>query len=249
MDDTTNHDEGQLNEDQHDEGQQDRPGPIVHLYVLLDRSGSMASMADDVIGGFNRLLADQQADGPDARITLVQFDTEDPQEVVVDAIPIAEMAPLDAATFVPRGGTPLLDATARLIASATARAATLASVAHRPEEVVFVSITDGHENASREQSLRAVTDLISERTAAGWTFVFLGAGLDVHGEAGGLGVAAGNIQAFAPCSDGAAIAFDSLSQSTRNMRGKVRRSEQVDKAEFFEDGKPAESHRRRTTGR
>ena len=53
--------------------------PIVHLYVLLDRSGSMASMADDVIGGFNRLLADQQADGADARFTLVQFDSEDPQ--------------------------------------------------------------------------------------------------------------------------------------------------------------------------
>ena len=91
--------------------------------------------------------------------------------------------------------------------------------------------------------------LVEERTAAGWTFVFLGAALDVYGEAGGLGVAVGNTQMFEASADGAALAFDSLSQGTRNMRGKVRRAERVDKADFFEEGKPAESHRRRTTGR
>ncbi len=51
--------------------------PRSHLYVLLDRSGSMESMRADVIGGFNNLLAEQQADGPDARLTLVQFDSQD----------------------------------------------------------------------------------------------------------------------------------------------------------------------------
>ncbi|MCX6524746.1 MAG: hypothetical protein NTX58_08280, partial [Actinobacteria bacterium] len=97
--------------------------PEVHIYVLLDRSGSMQSIASDVVGGFNRLLADQQADGADARMTLVQFDSNDPQEVIADAIPIAEMVGLDASNFVPRGGTPLLDATGRLMATATARVA------------------------------------------------------------------------------------------------------------------------------
>src|SRR5690606_34951540 len=81
-----------------------------HFYVLLDRSGSMASMVDDVIGGFNQLIADQQADGPDARITLVQFDSQDPQEVLIDARRVSVSRPLSRATFVPRGGTPLLDA-------------------------------------------------------------------------------------------------------------------------------------------
>jgi len=119
----------------------------------------------------------------------------------------------------------------------------------RPGEVTVLVLTDGHENASREQSLAAVKRLVEERTAAGWTFVFLGAALDVYGEAGGLGVAVGNTQMFEASADGAALAFDSLSQGTRNMRGKVRRAERVDKADFFEEGKPAESHRRRTTGR
>ena len=39
------------------------PCPIVHLYVLLDRSGSMVTMAEQVVAGFNRLLTEQQADG------------------------------------------------------------------------------------------------------------------------------------------------------------------------------------------
>ena len=222
-----------------------KPTPTVHLYVLLDRSGSMATMADDVIGGFNRLLADQQADGADARMTLVQFDSHDPQEVLADAVPIAEMMPLDASTFVPRGGTPLLDATGRLLATASARAATLASV-DRTEEVVIVSITDGHENQSREQSLASIRTLIDGRTEAGWTFVFLGAALDVYGEADGLGVSGGNTQAFAASPVGTRMAFDSLSRSTAAMRGKVRRGEHVDKDDFFEGEKPAEAHRRRS---
>lgn len=220
----------------------------VHLYVLLDRSGSMAAMADDVIGGFNRLLADQQADGDDARITLVQFDTEDPQEVVADAVPLAEMTELDHATFVPRGGTPLLDATGILLGRAAQRAHVLASVGAPAEEVVVVSITDGHENASREFTLDAVRARVAERQAAGWTFVFLGAALDVYGEAGGLGYDSRSVQSFAPGPDGAAVAFDSLSQSTRTMRSKVRSGRRFDKGDFFEDGKPAEEHRRRHGG-
>lgn len=71
--------------DEHRNPTTDDAAPIVHLYVLLDRSGSMASIADDVIGGFNQLLAEQQADGADALITLVQFDSQDPHEVIADA--------------------------------------------------------------------------------------------------------------------------------------------------------------------
>ena len=220
--------------------------PALHLYVLLDRSGSMATMADDVIGGFNRLLADQQADGPDARMTLVQFDSEDAQEVLADALPITEMVAIDRSTFVPRGATPLLDATGVLLGRAASRASVLASVGQPTEEVVVVSITDGQENASREFSLGTVRRLIDDRTREGWTFVFLGAALDVYGEAGGLGYGPGNTQSFASSSDGAVAAFSSLSQATSNMRSKVRRSERFDKGDFFKEGKPAEEHRRRS---
>ena len=92
-----------------------------HIYFVLDRSGSMASIANDVIGGFNTYLAQQQADGDDAVMTLVQFDSDDVHEVLADAAPIKTIQPLSSAVFVPRGGTPLYDAMGRVITEAIAR--------------------------------------------------------------------------------------------------------------------------------
>lgn len=225
----------------------DQPTPDVHLYVLLDRSGSMAAMADDVIGGFNTLLAEQQSDGHDARMTLVQFDGTDPHEVIADAVPIAEMTPLDAATFVPRGNTPLLDATGRLLSMAAARAQKRSADGLPAEEIVFVSITDGHENASRELSLATVRQLMDAHTAAGWTFVFLGAAPDVYGEAGGLGYDPRAVQSFAADGAGSTAAFASLSRATSAKRDLVRRAVRHDKGDFFVD-KDAEEDRQRRRG-
>ena len=220
-----------------------KDAPEVHLYVLLDRSGSMASMSADVIGGFNRLLADQQADGADARMTLVQFDSENAQEVIADAVPIVEMVALDHTTFVPRGATPLLDATGVLLGRASERAAARKAKGKVPEQIVVVSITDGHENASREYSLATVQQLIAVHTAAGWSFVFLGAALDVYGEAGGLGYDSRSVQSFAPDGSGAEMAFASLSRSTSKRRRAIRAEEVYEPADFFEGDKPAEVDR------
>jgi hypothetical protein len=228
----------------HSDDSADGGPPPVHLYVLLDRSGSMASMADDVIGGFNRLLSDQQADGDDALVTLVQFDTHEPQEVIAAAVPIAEMTPLDASTFVPRGGTPLLDATGTLLGSAAQRAAGRQADGLPPEEIVMVSITDGHENASREYTLTSVKQLISAYSAAGWTFVFLGAALDVYGEAGRLGYDTRSVQSFLADGQGSQEAFASLSRSTSAKRSRVRSGIDFDKDDFFID-KDAEQDRHR----
>ena len=65
-----------------------------HIYILLDRSGSMSSIANDVIGGFNQMIKDQKANGPDAKVTLVQFDSQDTQAVIVAGAPIAEITDL-----------------------------------------------------------------------------------------------------------------------------------------------------------
>jgi len=86
-----------------------------HIYILLDRSGSMSSIANDVIGGFNHLISEQKKNGPDAKVTFVQFDSQDPQHVVVAGAPISEITDLTSETYIPRGSTPLLDATCLLI--------------------------------------------------------------------------------------------------------------------------------------
>ena len=110
-----------------------------------------------------------------------------------------------------------------------------------------MSITDGHENASRELSLATVRQLIDAHTAAGWTFVFLGAAPDVYGEAGGLGHDPRAVQSFAADGAGSTAAFASLSRATSAKRDLVRRSVQHDKGDFFVD-KDAEKDRQRRRG-
>lgn len=218
-----------------------------HIYLLLDRSGSMEAIRDDVIGGFNAFIAEQRADGDDARVTLVQFDAQEPSEVLVDARRISAVRPLSQATFIPRGATPLLDATGLLVARADQRIAKRKVAARRPETIIFVTITDGHENASHEFSREAVRKLVAAREQQGWTFVFLSAGLDGYADAGGMGYDVRATQAWAPDSQGAAKAFQSLSTATSARRSKVRSGAPHDARDFFEGQKPAEDDRRRRT--
>jgi Mg-chelatase subunit ChlD len=219
--------------------------PKLHLYVLLDRSGSMSSMIDAVIEGFNTLLAEQAAEGPGAWMTFVQFDGQNPQETLADAIPIAEVAPLTAQTFVPRGNTPLLDATGLLLGKAIVRANGVGDAEH----VVFAAITDGEENASTEFSLEAIRKTIEQRTAAGWTFVFLGADPSAYAEAGGLGVDQRSTQQWTADSAGARVAMSELSRGVRARRMKIRDGESYDAGDFFEGTKAADDDRGSRGGR
>src|SRR5687768_7399499 len=95
--------------------------PTVHIHFLLDRSGSMASMAPDVVGGFNAFLANQQAQPGRGRMTLVQFDSGDPFEILTDGLALGGVRGLSDRTFQPRGGTPLWDAVGELITRASVR--------------------------------------------------------------------------------------------------------------------------------
>jgi len=218
-------------------------GPL-HLYVLLDRSGSMEAIRAEVIGGFNAFVAGQQINGADARLTLVQFDTEDLAETVIDDLPIRKVKPLTRARFQPRGGTPLMDATAHLIARA--RAAVGEDTAEG--QVVVVTITDGLENASREFTRSDIREMVGEREAAGWTFVYLSAGLDAYDEATSFGYAAGSVQAWAPDAEGALLAFSSLEMAVSGHRQKLRCAAPIDSHDMFEGAKPAEADRRRKRG-
>ena len=211
-----------------------------HLLILLDRSGSMSSIVNDVIGGVNTLLAEQRDNGLDARVSLVQFDTQDPQDVVAWGVPVAEITDLDARTYQPRGGTPLLDATGlaigRIMVDQQARQAT----GLPKEDVIFVTVTDGEENSSREYNLEQVRSLIQGRTEDGWSFVYLSAGLDAYADAERLGIDPGNTQAWKSDSVNSRHAFLSTSRGMSNLREKKRRGQDGGRDDFFETGKDAE---------
>lgn len=186
------------------------------ITVVLDRSGSMASVADDTIGGFNRFLDDQKKAPGTATLSLHQFD--DVFETPIKAQDVKQVPDLTNKTFVPRGSTALLDAIGRSIGDTGSR---LESVSEndRAEKVVFVIITDGHENASREFTNQKVFDMIQhQRDKYSWEFVFLGANQDAIKSAVNLGMSAKNSMTYASNAVGTRAAFQSASSNLRAFR-------------------------------
>lgn len=204
----------------------------VHVSFLLDRSGSMEPIRADVIGGFNQFVSDQQAQPGTCRMTVVQFDTNDPFDVMTDALDVHEVRPLDSSRYVPRGGTPLLDALGQLLEHAERRAR------GRNEDPVVVVFTDGEENASHRWTHAAIFQRIGVLKAQGWTFVFMGANQDSYAEAGGLGFMPGSTSNFDPAR--ADRAFGQTSRAVRSYRSKSAAERAVQKQDFFEGVKEAE---------
>lgn len=216
------------------------PPRSAHIAVLLDKSGSMAPITNDVIGGFNTFIDAQIDNGKDARMTIVQFDSQDPHDVMVWGAPLAEITHLDSQTYEPRGGTPLLDATGLLIGRILVDQAARIATGLDPEDIIFVTVTDGEENESNEFTLAMIRELIDQRSTDGWSFIYLSAGLDAYGDAQRLGIHPGDTQQWKPNSKSARTAFSSSSEAISNLRDKKRRSEKTERGTVFETGKQAE---------
>jgi Mg-chelatase subunit ChlD len=168
-----------------------------HIAVLLDRSGSMGSIKDDTIKGFNCFLKEQKAAGDNATLTLVQFDTES-TDVVHESKAIREVPDLNESSFQPRGGTPLLDALGQTIES-TGRAMAAIPERNRPNKVVFVVVTDGQENSSLHFTKARIKEMIDHQSSKyNWQFVFLGANQDAFDEAGAVGIAMDQAANYSP---------------------------------------------------
>lgn len=158
------------------------------ITLVLDRSGSMESIADDVVGGLNAFVASQREVEGEASFTLVQFDDE--YEVVHDHVPIVDVPPITRRTYVPRGSTALLDAIGRTIVATGARLAMLPE-ADRPQAVIVAVQTDGQENASREFNREQVFQMIRhQEDKYSWQFVFLAADQDAIAAGASMGFAA-----------------------------------------------------------
>lgn len=150
------------------------------ILVILDRSGSMQDAKSDHEGGLRSFVEDQRGLDGDVRFTLVQFDTQNPCEIVYDRTPIADVKDV---LLIPRGGTPLLDAVGRAVSH-------LRAELPPNENVVVLVITDGEENDSHEWTKDRVKSLVAELEGKGWSFLFLGANVDAFAEAAAIGISA-----------------------------------------------------------
>src|SRR5712692_4198298 len=145
---------------------------LAQITIVLDRSGSMSAVRDATVSGFNEFMEGQKAVPGDARITLIQFDTQDPYELVFDRKPIKEIPKLTVEMYVPRGGTPLHDALGRAIDDLGAKLSKEAE-GERPGKVVMVVMTDGLENSSKEYTAPRLAEMIEhQRETYKWQFVF-----------------------------------------------------------------------------
>lgn len=157
-----------------------------YVSLLLDRSGSMTSCRDAILGSVNKYIAETKGSSNtvDVHFALTIFDCES-----IDIIrngSSADLKPLEDEEFVPRGLTPLLDAIAFAVGQLDE------ALANEPyAKAVFVVATDGEENASIKHTHAHVTKLIDDRQSAGWLIVFLGAGLDAARQGVHLGIRAG----------------------------------------------------------
>ena len=140
------------------------------ITFLLDCSGSMESCWDDVLGGFNAFVKDQD---PTRTLTLIQFDHE--YSVTYENLNMPDVPPLTRETYKPRGSTALLDAVGKCRKMCTVPG-------------IIVIFTDGLENASKTYTKAHIKDLVEHRQKMGWTFVYMGANQDAFAEAGSMGI-------------------------------------------------------------
>ena len=185
----------------------------VEIACVIDRSGSMSSIRDDAIGGFNAFLTEQKVVPGEAKLTLALFDNE--YLTPHDAVNLENVPELTTATFIPRGSTALYDAIGRTIDNIGGR---LDKAAAKPDKVIVVVLTDGQENASREYTRERVAEMIKhQQEKYAWEFVFLAANQDAFEAGAALNIKACNTANFAASAKGTAVAYAYMSNTTRSL--------------------------------
>lgn len=190
-----------------------------HIAVVIDESGSMESMRNEVIEGFNKLLSDQNKVKGEATITIVHFDDE--YKKLVDFSPIKSATKLSRENYQPDASTALLDAMGKTMNDVRSHIKEMKED-DKPSKVIFVFITDGHENASREYSrdivFEMITDLKDSDNTIKHEFVFIGANQDAIMAGSSLGIRKDASLTWDASGAGAKAAFSALSRGMTDYR-------------------------------
>lgn len=189
---------------------------LTEIVFILDRSGSMAGLEDDTIGGFNAMIEKQKNEEGDACVSTILFDNY--VEVIHDRVDIRKVRPMTRRDYYVRGCTALLDAVGRTIRH-IGNVHKYAREEDRPEKTLFVITTDGMENASREYSYERVRRMIEhEKEKYSWEFIFLGANIDAAREAARFGITEDRAVNYHADSVGTAVIYEAVSEAVCNVR-------------------------------
>ena len=189
---------------------------LTELVFILDRSGSMAGLEKDTIGGFNAMIEKQRGEPGEALISTVLFDNE--TEVIHDRIPLDRVPALTEKEYFVRGCTALLDA----VGGAIHHIGTVHKYAReedRPEKALFVITTDGMENASHFYTYDQVKAMIQrQQEKYGWEFLFLGANIDAAREAARFGIRADRAANYYADSVGTEVVYEAVNEAVCQVR-------------------------------
>ena len=185
------------------------------IIFVIDKSGSMAHLAGDTIGGFNGFIESQKALEGKATLTTVLFDTT--WRILHDGIDIQEVKTMTSSDYIAGGGTAMLDAIGEIINRVQDRHDELG--AEKPEEVLFVITTDGEENSSHAFNKSQIEKMIKHQTNGhGWKFMFLGANMDAVKEAESIGISKNWSTNYAYDSKGIYDTFTTMSCTASAVR-------------------------------
>ena len=191
---------------------------ITELVLILDRSGSMAGLESDTIGGFNSMIEKQKKLDGKCFVSTVLFDNE--SEVLHDRIDLADVPKITDKEYFPRGCTALLDA----VGGAIHHIGNIHKYARKedvPEHTLFCITTDGMENASRKYDLKKVRKMIEAKKEIGWEFIFIGANIDAVSAAADIGISEDRAVNYTASACGTASVYDAMSAVTSSVRGCV----------------------------
>ena len=189
---------------------------ITELVFILDRSGSMAGLESDTIGGFNAMIEKQKKIDGKCFVSTVLFDNV--SEVLHDRVDLAAIQPMTDKDYTVGGCTALIDA----IGGAIHHIGNIHKYA-RPEDVpehtVFVMTTDGMENASHRYTADKVKNMVQRQTEKfGWEFLFLGANIDAVETASNIGIAKDRAVNYHSDKEGTALNYSVMSEAIENVR-------------------------------
>ncbi len=189
---------------------------LTELVFILDRSGSMAGLEADTIGGFNAMLNRQRGEPGRALVSTVLFDSQ--IDVIHDRVDIKDVKPLTGKEYFVRGCTALMDAVGGAIHH-IGNVHKYARDEDVPARTLFVITTDGMENASRRYDAARVKAMIErEKAKHGWEFLFLGANIDAAETARGFGIDESRAANYCADAEGTRLNYEVVAEAISQVR-------------------------------